>query len=73
MPALCSASVGFQLHKEASRLALSHAQHLPGTPCTHERTASPASTIQAGGLVKFGLFGLHVLTGFARVNSAPTA
>ncbi len=73
MPELCSASVDFQLKKEARRLALSHTQHPPGIMCTLEGTSSPAPTVQAGGLVKFGLLVLHALTGLARVKRARAA
>jgi hypothetical protein len=71
MPALCCVCV--QLGEEAGLLAPSYTRQLPGAPSTHEGTTCPAPTMQAGGLVKFSLFGLHVLTGMARVIRAPMA
>ena len=62
----------FQPDEEAGYLAFSHTLPLPGACCTHEGATSPAPTVQAGGLVKFGLFGPHVLTGLARVIPAST-
>jgi hypothetical protein len=51
----------FQPDEEAGYLALSHTLQLQGARCTHEGAATPVPTVQAGGLVKFGLLGLHVL------------